>query len=76
MKVLLLKAVLAAIALGALSSCSFFQRTSHQPSPLSKAEAERMSGLRSSSGPLRLGLLSVAREGNLMASCRGRLLWR
>ena len=55
MKVLLLKAVLAAIALGALSSCSFFQRTSHQPSLLSKAEAERMSGLRSSSGAAALG---------------------
>ena len=48
MKVLFLKAVLAAIALGMLSSCSFFQRASHQPRLLSKAEAERVSGQRSS----------------------------
>lgn len=48
MKVLFLKAVLAAIALGALSSCSFFQRASHQPRLLSKVEAERVSDQRSS----------------------------
>ncbi len=48
MKVLFLKAVSAAIALGALSSCSFFQPASHQPRLLSKAKAKGLSGSSSS----------------------------
>ena len=44
MKVLLSKAVSAAIALGALSSCSFFQPASPQPLLLDKAAANQLRG--------------------------------
>ena len=49
MKILLLNAVLASVALGALSSCSFFQRSTaqrsiEQPRHLSKAVAPRAAG--------------------------------